>query len=153
STGANQGNNPYQIIVARNPFGLQPPPDVQKTEAAPPQIALTGISAVFDKKFALFKGEGKNFILAEGQGDDELQIQLLAVDMEADSATIRNRGVVQIITLAKPLSGLASVLEAAKERAALSRARRENEQNRNSINSTSSETGTGFLNEQTPQPF
>lgn len=121
---ANSDRNPYQIIVTRNPFDLRPPPVVQKVEAAPSEIVLTGISAAFDKKFALFKTEGKNFMLAEGQRDDQLQIELLAVDMNTCNATIKNHGIVQVIALTKPLSVLALAVEAAKERAAASRARR-----------------------------
>ena len=105
AAGADADANPYRAIATHNAFGLTPPPETARPDAAPPppDIVLNGIMSVFDRNFALFKlraaGE-KSRLLAEGQSDGE--IELLSVDGKAGTIRIKNQGIVQTVALAKP---------------------------------------------------
>jgi len=56
--GAEPKSNPYGPIIDRNPFGLKPPPPPpvetnQEPAAPPPNVKLTGISNLFEKRALL----------------------------------------------------------------------------------------------------
>jgi len=91
--------NPYREIVARNAFHLEAPPLPVPVLEPSPEITLNGLSAVFDKKFALFKADKKNYMLAEGERAGG--IELLSVDLAARAVRMKVNGIVQIVMLSK----------------------------------------------------
>ncbi|HKI67978.1 MAG TPA: hypothetical protein VKA67_00180, partial [Verrucomicrobiae bacterium] len=108
---ADTKGNPYEVIVEHNVFKLKPPtpPPVKKTEEAPPSdITLTGITTIFGDKRALLKvkvpphpphpAKDEYYTLSVGQRDGG--IELLAVDVSANTARVRNHGKVENLTLA-----------------------------------------------------
>src|ERR1700722_1981025 len=104
-------NNPYKDISERNPFELNPAAITNSDDVITPpvQITLNGIMTIFGDKRALLKTQpaisslgatkGKNYMLAEGQRDGE--IELLAVDVTGEKIKVNNHGVIQIISLSK----------------------------------------------------
>lgn len=117
STPGNSGN-PYESIVTRNVFGLnpippyQPPP--QQEGPPPPKITLTGIMTIFGPTQALFKVAGvvrgnarpqdESYILTEGQEQDDVVVT--KIDVKKQIVTFTNHGVQQDIPLVD--SGLTS---------------------------------------------
>jgi hypothetical protein len=109
--------NPYDSIVTRNMFGLNPIPPVVPQEAPsgppPPKITLTGIMTIFGPPEALFKvagvvrGNGRpqdeSYIFTEGEEQDEVEVT--RIDTNKDIVSFVNHGVAQEIPLA---SGVAS---------------------------------------------
>ena len=108
--------NPYGPIVARNVFGLLPPPDpnLQKEkdkEKDLPKINATGIQSFPGlPPQVLFKTSGGNppgqpakdkfYCLAEGQMEDEIEVT--HIDTENAIVSFNNHGVDQDIPLVAP---------------------------------------------------
>jgi hypothetical protein len=116
ATEADSQSNPYRAIVERNVFKLVPLPKPDETNAKtpPPEIVLNGIMTAFGEKIALFKaraGKEKNYTLAEGQRDGEME--LLSVDAKAGTIKIENHGVIQTVALSKPPPLLTALVSAA----------------------------------------
>jgi hypothetical protein len=104
--------NPYESIVTRNVFGLNPippsapPPPPQGPP--PPKITLTGIMTIFGPAEALFKVSGvvrgnarpqdESYIFTEGEEQDEVEVT--RIDTNKDIVTFMNHGVEQVIPLA-----------------------------------------------------
>ena len=93
--------DPYDAIVQRNPFGLKPPtPPAADLAAAPadkplPPIALTGLAALADRRWACFnlapKGSpARSLRLAIGQREGDLQ--LLSVNVLQERVEILYHG-------------------------------------------------------------
>ena len=83
----------YAAIIQRNPFGLKPPtPPVGAAAASPvaippPPIALTGIAALADRRWACFNlgakgGPARTVRLAVGQREGDLQLISVNVPQE-----------------------------------------------------------------------
>lgn len=112
SDSASTSDNPYQSIVTRNVFGLNPiPPSVPQTQPAgppPPKITLTGITTIFGPAEALFKVAGvvrnagppkeESYIFTEGEAQDDVEVT--KIDTEKNVVTFMNHGVQQQIALA-----------------------------------------------------
>ncbi|HWN97027.1 MAG TPA: hypothetical protein VNT99_18500 [Methylomirabilota bacterium] len=98
--------NPYQVIIDRNAFGLRPippPPEPKKEEAPPvppPDIKLTGITDLLGAPRVMLQVEDKQAkdptkkfsfpIIAEGDSDPGSGIFVVSIDMENMRARIRN---------------------------------------------------------------
>ena len=97
--------NPYQIIIDRNPFGLRPiPPPVEtkKEEPVPPaplpDIKLTGITDLLGQPQVMLQVENKQAkspaekfsFPTLAQGETEGGITVLAIDMNNMTARIKN---------------------------------------------------------------
>jgi hypothetical protein len=103
--------NPYDSIVTRNVFGLNPipPPEVVKTPDGPPppKITLTGIMTIFGTPEALFKVAGvvrrgaaphdESYIFTEGEMQDDVQVT--KIDTKKNIVTFMNHRVEQEIPL------------------------------------------------------
>ncbi|HMJ90065.1 MAG TPA: hypothetical protein VK530_09625 [Candidatus Acidoferrum sp.] len=100
-TYAEVKENPYQIIIDRNPFQLKTPPVVQPpstepTNAPPPiEIRLTGISDLLGepKAFLQFQNQQTKkfeFPPALQVGEKQGDIEVLAIDTIAGTVRIRN---------------------------------------------------------------
>ncbi|GDY23759.1 hypothetical protein LBMAG56_51060 [Verrucomicrobiota bacterium] len=96
-TGADAAPAPasgYDTITQRNPFGLRPPASSDATHAAtkpadqpPPPIALTGIAALADRRWACFNlgakgGSARSVRLAVGQREGDLQLVSVNIPQE-----------------------------------------------------------------------
>ena len=105
--------NPYAPIVARNVFGLNPPPPVAASVQEvnpPPKIIPNGIMSIFGQWQVLFKTAGvgrsskppddKSYMLAEGQRQDDIEV--VKIDEKADVITFDNHGDIQELPLASP---------------------------------------------------
>jgi hypothetical protein len=101
-------NNPYEPIVARNVFDLNPPQVVVPTTAEPPvKITPNGIMTIFGKRQVLFKvnvppergmpPKEDDYILGEGQRQDDIEVT--RIDEKSGVITFNNHGVVQEIPL------------------------------------------------------
>jgi hypothetical protein len=101
--------NPYALIVARNVFGLNPPPPPGPATPfePPPKITPNGIMTVFGEAQVLFKVEASAkrgqpakedyYILSEGQRQDDIEV--VKIDNKAGMVTFNNHGVVQQLAL------------------------------------------------------
>jgi hypothetical protein len=98
--------NPYALVVARNIFGLNPPPPPDLNPApveAPVKITPNGIMNVFGKLQVLFKVSGKtpgkeeSYMLTEGQGQDDIDV--IKIDEKNSIVTFNNHGVEQVLPL------------------------------------------------------
>jgi hypothetical protein len=105
-------DNPYAPIVARNIFGLNPPPAVDPTATMaepPPKITPNGIMSIFGQLQVLFKvavpakagqpAKDESYILSEGQRQDEIEV--VQIDEKNSLVTFNNHGIVQELPLAK----------------------------------------------------
>lgn len=104
--------NPYESIVKRNVFGLNPLPPPQLNTMPPgpppPKITLTGITTIFGAPEALFKVAGvrrpgrppqdESYIFTEGEAEDDVEVT--AIDVKANTVTFINHGETQVIPLA-----------------------------------------------------
>lgn len=104
--------NPYESIVARNVFGLNPIPPAATVEQPkgppPPKITLTGITTIFGPPEALFKVAGvvrngghpqdESYIFSEGEEQDDVEVT--KIDTDNKEVTFINHGVQQNIKLA-----------------------------------------------------
>lgn len=119
---ADTRQNPYQPIVERNAFGLKDPPPPPSTDAKeetkpPPNVKLTGISNLFQKRALLeiteqgtakpgqpASGTVQRAILLETEG--AFGVEVLSIDMEKSIVRIRNNGAESDLTFEAPkLSG------------------------------------------------
>jgi hypothetical protein len=119
---ADTRQNPYQPIVERNAFGLKdppPPPSTDPKEDAkpPPNVKLTGISNLFQKRALLeiteqgtakpgqpASGTVQRATLLETEG--AFGVEVLSIDMERSIVRIRNNGTESDLTFEAPkLSG------------------------------------------------
>ena len=107
-------SNPYQAIVARNPFGLKeppppapPPPPVSTT--LPGKVVLTGITTIFGNSRALLEVTEQEVgktpttrrpILHEGDRDGGVEV--LSIDVENSLVRIRFAGAETNITFETP---------------------------------------------------
>lgn len=93
--------NPYQSIVARNPFGLRPvpPPALQPVKTPPaaplPEIKLTGVTTLLSRPNALFQYEDKEtkkveFPLPLSEGETYKKLTVLHIDVANGRVRIRN---------------------------------------------------------------
>jgi hypothetical protein len=95
-------DNPYQIIIDRNPFGLRPipPPPVAVVETnppptPPPDIKLTGITTLLGSPRVMLQVEdkqakGKFLFPTLSEGESENGITIVAVDTENMKVRVRN---------------------------------------------------------------
>ncbi len=107
--GTDNNDNPYQIILERNPFNLKPPPPPpEPVKPVVPKekgkVFFTGITALRRpiKAYFMLKGEkGKidYYSLSEQQTKDGLEV--LAINERERTVKIRNDGVEMLLTLAK----------------------------------------------------
>jgi hypothetical protein len=119
---ADTRQNPYQPIVERNAFGLKDPPpppstDTKEDAKPPPNVKLTGISNLFQKRALLevteqgtakpgqpASGTVYRPILAETEG--AFGVEVLSIDVEKNIVRIRNNGAESDLTFEAPkLSG------------------------------------------------
>jgi hypothetical protein len=98
---------PYSAIVARNMFSLvpipPPPPPPPPEVDPPPKITPNGIMTIFGKNQALFKVADKakpgqpqkdtSHVLSEGEREDDIEV--VKIDLENNTITFNNHGVVQ----------------------------------------------------------
>ena len=99
--------NPYATVADRNVFNLVSPPPVVEPSPAPasPPVKITpnGIMSIFGELQVLFKVAGKtpgkedSYILAEGQGQDGIEVT--KINVKAGVVTFNNHGLVQEIPL------------------------------------------------------
>jgi len=111
AAAAVSSSNPYESIVTRNVFGLNPiPPYTPPPPPAgppPPKITLTGITTILGPTQALFKVNGvvrgnsrpqdESYMLAEGEEQDDVQVT--KIDIKKSIVTFMNHGVEQVIPL------------------------------------------------------
>jgi hypothetical protein len=99
--------NPYTSIVARNIFGLLPPPVVDPNPPpVEPAVKITpnGIMSVFGQWQVLFKTSGgdkpgeQSYMLGEGQRQDDIEV--VKIDQKSGVVTFNNHGVVEQLALA-----------------------------------------------------
>jgi hypothetical protein len=116
---ADLANNPYASITDRNPFGLKdpPPPPQPQTETAPAtppaKVTLTGLISMFGQPQALLEifdepgkaGTPKKPILREGERMGAVEV--LAINVEKNTVTIRNSGQETNLTFEVAKSGAA----------------------------------------------
>ena len=103
--------DPYAIVVARNIFGLNPPPPLnansQNTDP-PPKITPNGIMTIFGELQVLFKVAGapkpggppptdESYILSEGQRQDDIEV--VKIDEKNSIVTFNNHGETQQLPL------------------------------------------------------
>lgn len=102
---AETSTNPYEPIVARNPFGIkEPPPKPPDQPLVPqvplPKVMLTGIHSMFGPPSALLEitetepGKAANVkrpILRQGEKDGSVEI--VSIDVTNNSVRIRNGGI------------------------------------------------------------
>lgn len=98
--------NPYAVVVARNIFGLNPPPVVDPNAVVvepPVKIIPNGIMSIFGNLQVLFKvaakpgGKDASYILMEGQRQDEIEVT--KINEKAGIVTFNNHGIVQELPL------------------------------------------------------
>jgi hypothetical protein len=98
--------NPYANVVARNIFGLNPPAPVDPNANAPEppvKIVPNGIMSIFGQLQVLFKvpakpgGKDANYILMEGQSQDDIEVT--KINEKAGVVTFNNHGIVQELPL------------------------------------------------------
>ncbi|MGH7940496.1 MAG: hypothetical protein ACREFR_05435, partial [Limisphaerales bacterium] len=111
AASSNNSGNPYESIVTRNVFGLNPippytpPPPPQGPP--PPKITLTGIMTIFGPPEALFKvasvirgnrrPQDESYMFTEGEAQDDVQVT--KIDVPKQSVTFMNHGIEQVIPL------------------------------------------------------
>ncbi|HWQ92458.1 MAG TPA: hypothetical protein VN673_12370 [Clostridia bacterium] len=104
----------YEAIPERNLFGLKPaakPAAPQETaEPALPKMVLTGITTILGNKRALLKAvppgnkpgeqsKERSFILTEGQQEDFVEV--IQINEDQGSVTLRNSGAIMTLTFDK----------------------------------------------------
>lgn len=108
----NTAGNPYQVIIDRNVFGLNPPPappSVVTTNTPPPQVKLVGIARVFGVKKALLKiAEGnkpvdiaKDLTVVLEEGAREKEVEVLQIDEIGSTVKVSNRGTEATLVFSK----------------------------------------------------
>ncbi len=104
--------NPYQGIVDRNVFGLNPkppPPDPEANKPPPPKIFLTGITTILGKKLALLKAtpppkpgepaKEQSYTIGEGQRDGDIEV--LEIDEKAGTVKVNDYGAIMTLDFDK----------------------------------------------------
>lgn len=110
ASGGAVSNNPYEPIVTRNVFGLNPPQKHAVTKPQPPaKITPDGIMTIFGTPQVLFNvavpphpptpATEKSYILSVGQRQDGIEVT--HIDEKNSMVTFNNHGVVQQIPLVK----------------------------------------------------
>jgi hypothetical protein len=109
--GAVLSGNPYETIVVRNIFGLEPMPtnaraDVQSDDS-PPKITPNGLMSIFGQSQVLFKvaalpeaGQSpgdKSYIMSAGDRKDDIEV--IRIDEKAGIITFNNHGRIQELPL------------------------------------------------------
>ena len=103
--------DPYAVVVARNIFGLNPPPppNANPQDAnPPPKITPNGIMTILGDLQVLFKVAGapkpggpppadESYILSEGQRQDEIEV--VKIDEKNSIVTFNNHGETQTLPL------------------------------------------------------
>ena len=98
--------NPYAVVVARNIFGLNPPPVVDpnaKVVEPPVKVVPNGIMTIFGQLQVLFKvaakpgGKDASYMLTEGQSQDDIEV--VKINEKAAIVTFNNHGIVQELPL------------------------------------------------------
>jgi hypothetical protein len=101
--------NPYEPLVVRNVFGLNPPQPVDTTldTEPPPKITPDGIMTIFGSRQVLFKvsvpakpgraAKEDSYILGESQRQDDITVT--RIDEKSGVVTFNNHGTVQEIPL------------------------------------------------------
>ena len=104
-------DNPYQSIVTRNVFGLNPIPPADPVQPQlgppPPKITLTGITTIFGPAEALFKvagvvrsgGPPKDEYYTFTEGEEQDEVQVTKIDTQKNIVSFVNHGVTQEIPL------------------------------------------------------
>gem|GEM_PF-3372601 len=104
---ADKADGPYDAIVARNVFRLQPPPshieNFQPNDVnPPPKVVLTGITSILGKDIAFITiaatkpgTTSESVMLAEGQILNEIQVR--SIDSKAGIVQIVNNGEFQTL--------------------------------------------------------
>ena len=101
-------DNPYQSIIDRNAFNLNPPPppETNAPPAPPNKILLTGVMSIGETTKAMLEitepGPGKlphKPILAAGQ--KEHGVEVLDIDAEKGSVKVKNGGIEVVLTFEK----------------------------------------------------
>src|SRR6185503_14838617 len=93
--------NPYQVIIDRNPFGLKaiPIPEPPKPPEAPvvpaPEIKLTGITTLGEQPKAFLQVEDKQTKKAEfppplAAGENYKDVMVVSIDVENHTVRIKN---------------------------------------------------------------
>ena len=104
------GGFPYQKIIDRNAFRLNPPPPPVSTEPPkppPPKISATGIASIFGRVVGLLKvmesaqpgvpPQEQSYILAVGERQGEVEV--LAINEQAATIKVNNYGTEMLLTL------------------------------------------------------
>ena len=103
--------DPYATVVARNIFGLNPPPPANANSLntdPPPKIIPNGIMTIFGEVQVLFKVAGapkpggppptdESYILSEGQRQDDIEV--VKIDEKNSIVTFNNHGETQELPL------------------------------------------------------
>ena len=103
--------DPYAIVVARNIFGLNPPPppNANPPDANPPvKITPNGIISIFGELQVMYKVAGtpkpggpppadESYILSEGQRQDDIEV--VKIDEKNSIVTFNNHGETQTLPL------------------------------------------------------
>jgi hypothetical protein len=117
---ADTRQNPYEPIVQRNPFGLKdPPPPVvegpKEEQKPPPNVKLTGISNLFQKR-AFLEVTEQGVVAKPGQpapaglvnrpilaeSEAAFGVEVLSIDVEKNVVKIRNNGAESELTFEAP---------------------------------------------------
>lgn len=108
--------NPYHVIIERNPFGLRPQPQSTATRVSPlpaMDIYLTGIYAlrgtekVFLQIMSRDKGVKAELTPPLAEGDFHGQIKIVSIDIDQGTAVVNVGGQEQTLTLKKAAPKLA----------------------------------------------
>jgi hypothetical protein len=104
-------DNPYEAIVVRNTFGLEPmptnaPADVQSDDP-PPKITPNGLMSIFGQSQVLFKVAApaeagqppgdKSYVMSVGDRKDDIEV--IMIDEKAGIITFNNHGRIQELPL------------------------------------------------------
>lgn len=101
----------YQVIAERNVFGLRPEPaPVPPTPPPPlPNIKLTCITTILGDKRAVFEvqmpaappqpAKEEHYTIVEGQREGPIEV--LAIDLKAETVKVNNSGTVMVLSFAK----------------------------------------------------
>jgi len=107
-------DNPYQAIVGRNVFSLKPPPPPPDPESLvkkepPPKIKLQGLNTILGRRQVLCKvmmpakpperPQPKEESFVMGEGDRQGEIEVLEINMQAESVKFKNHDVVQLLNM------------------------------------------------------
>jgi hypothetical protein len=103
---------PYQRIVERNVFGLNPKPptpEINPPPPASPKVFLTGITTILGKKCALLKttpptkpgepAKEQSLTLVEGQREGEMEV--LEINEKAGTVKVSNYGTITTLDFDK----------------------------------------------------